>query len=306
MQDWIKAGKIAAEVREFSRPLIKPGAKLLDIANQIEDKIRELGAVPAFPVNLSLNEVAAHLLNDRIRSAETTAVEEEEKEFVRARAKEIVHEVNNPLSIVKNYVHILGNKLKEQDGALEELDIIREELDRAGSILLRLPGIVDQETTDSGDDVVNVNSLLSDLLKVFRSSLFATHQIESRLALDENMVAVISNRNKLKQIFTNLVKNAVEALPESGKIKVSTRGLVNLNGKQYIEVLISDDGPGIPADIQAKLFTPVKTTKDKEHAGLGLTIVKSLVDELGGAISCRSGTDSGTSFEILIPRVLKA
>ncbi len=60
MQDWIKAGKIAAEAREFSRRLIKPGARLLDIAEQIENKVRELGAMPGFPVNLSLNEVAAH------------------------------------------------------------------------------------------------------------------------------------------------------------------------------------------------------------------------------------------------------
>lgn len=59
-QLWIQAGKIAAEVREWSKQLFKPGAKLLDIANQIENKIREKGALPAFPVNLSLNEAAAH------------------------------------------------------------------------------------------------------------------------------------------------------------------------------------------------------------------------------------------------------
>jgi len=60
MDNWLKAGQIAAEVREFSKQLIKPGAKLLDIANKIENKIRELGAVPGFPVNLSMNEIAAH------------------------------------------------------------------------------------------------------------------------------------------------------------------------------------------------------------------------------------------------------
>jgi len=60
MENWIKAGKIAAEVREFSKPLIIPGAKLLDIAEQIEAKIRELDAIPGFPVNLSLNSTAAH------------------------------------------------------------------------------------------------------------------------------------------------------------------------------------------------------------------------------------------------------
>ena len=61
-EKWIKAGKIASEVREWSKSLITPGAKLLDIANAIEDKIREKGAFPAFPVNLSLNEIAAHYI----------------------------------------------------------------------------------------------------------------------------------------------------------------------------------------------------------------------------------------------------
>ncbi len=68
-EKWIKAGRIAAEVREWSKQLIKPGAKLLDIANAIENKIREKGAFPAFPVNLSLNEIAAHytpILDDQI------------------------------------------------------------------------------------------------------------------------------------------------------------------------------------------------------------------------------------------------
>jgi methionyl aminopeptidase len=60
MEDWIKAGRITSEVREFSKSLVKPGARLLDIAEQIEDRIKTLGAVPAFPVNLSLNEIAAH------------------------------------------------------------------------------------------------------------------------------------------------------------------------------------------------------------------------------------------------------
>jgi methionyl aminopeptidase len=60
MDDWLKAGRITAEVREFSRPLVRKGAKLIDIAEQVEAKIKELGAVPAFPVNLSMNEIAAH------------------------------------------------------------------------------------------------------------------------------------------------------------------------------------------------------------------------------------------------------
>jgi methionyl aminopeptidase len=69
MDDWIKSGKIAAEVREYSKTLIKPGEKIIDIANKIETKIKELGAIPGFPVNISMNEIAAHyapIPNDEI------------------------------------------------------------------------------------------------------------------------------------------------------------------------------------------------------------------------------------------------
>ena len=106
-------------------------------------------------------------------------------------------------------------------------------------------------------------------------------------------------------MLTNLVKNAAEAVTEVGRIEVATRGLVNFNGKNFVEIVVRDNGPGIPDDVQAKLFTPVESTKGGSHAGLGLTIVKNLVDGMGGYISCRSSATDGTRFEILIPRVLE-
>lgn len=250
------------------------------------------------------NEAANHMLAHQQQMEAEQVRSEEDREYYHARAREIVHEVNNPLSIINNYVHILSTKLDGSDAVQDDLVIIREELERAGNILLRLPGIADKQTTDAGDELVNINTLISDLLKVFRSSLFVTHQIESVADLDEEMQPVVADRNALKQIVTNIIKNAAEAIPDSGRINVSTQGLVNHNGKAYVEIVIADNGPGIPADIQSKLFTPVETTKGQGHAGLGLTIVKSLLEEMGGAISCRSSAKSGTRFEILIPRVL--
>lgn len=227
----------------------------------------------------------------------------QERELYRTRAREIAHEVNNPLSIVKNYVHILSSRLDEKDVAQEELQIIREELERAGSILLRLPGITEQHVVASGAEMVNVNAQISDLLMIFSASLFASSGIEAKTDLDNNLLPILTNRNTIKQILTNLIKNAAEALPEQGCITLETQGQVNVNGRNYVEIVISDNGPGIAADVQEKLFSPVQTTKGGAHAGLGLSIVKSLVDELDGSISCRSGAKNGTRFEILIPRI---
>ena len=251
------------------------------------------------------NEAAYQILSEQKSSQEESEKSEEERKYYYSRARELVHEANNPLSIIKNYVHILGSKLEEDDNLQHDLVIIKEELERAGSILLRLPGIADKQTTESGADLVNINNLISDLLKVFRSSLFATRNIEAISDFDEDMTTIVCSRNALKQIVTNLLKNAAEASSDSGRITVTTQAMVNHNGKQYVEIVISDDGPGIPVEVQKKLFNPVESTKGQNHSGLGLSIVKNLVDGMGGAISCRSNAKSGTRFELLIPRVLE-
>jgi len=82
---------------------------------------------------------------------------------------------------------------------------------------------------------------------------------------------------------------------------VYTQDNVNVDGKEHIEICVADDGPGIDIEILPKLFSPVDSTKGSDHAGLGLTIVKNLVSELHGSISCRS-SDKGTSFHILLPK----
>jgi len=249
------------------------------------------------------NEASYSLLAQQQLEQMSEDKNEDDREFYQARAREIVHEVNNPLSIVKNYVHILSSRLDKKDAAQEELQIIREELERAGSILLRLPGITEQRMASSGAELVNVNTQVSDLLRIFRASLFATSGIEAVTSFDNSMVPIVSNRNAIKQILTNLIKNAAEALSEAGCLTIETQGLVNFNGSNYVGIVISDNGPGIPPEVQEKLFTPVKTTKAGNHAGLGLSIVKNLIDELDGSISCRSSAKNGTRFEILIPRI---
>ena len=125
--------------------------------------------------------------------------------------------------------------------------------------------------------------------------------MEIKLSLDENLKSLPTNANAIKQIYTNLVKNAIEALPANGEIMVYTQDNVNVDGEPFVEISVSDNGPGIPPDILPNLFSPVDTTKQGEHAGLGLTIVKNLVNEIHGSIRCRSSS-RGTEFLVLLPR----
>ncbi|MCK5667197.1 MAG: hypothetical protein KAI17_27110, partial [Thiotrichaceae bacterium] len=102
--------------------------------------------------------------------------------------------------------------------------------------------------------------------------------------------------------------NAAEAMPDGGELHVNTRDQVNCNGQQYVEISISDNGPGIPNEVLDNLFNPVKSTKSGEHSGLGLSIIKNLVNDLGGTISGSNGTlnsnanKRGAVFVILLPR----
>lgn len=158
--------------------------------------------------------------------------------------------------------------------------------------------------------------LVQSLVSIFQESLFIKTGIIANINLDKSIPLIESDSNSLKQILTNLLKNAIEAMPDGGEINIKTRDYVNYNGKQFIELSISDTGPGIPNKILTNLFNPVKSTKPGEHSGLGLSIIKNLVNDLGGTISgsnlysgqllADSGRQkvNGAEFLILLPRRL--
>ena len=214
------------------------------------------------------------------------------------RANEIAHEASNPLNIISNYLSALAIKLADQKELHEELNILKEEVERTTQILFRLRDL-NHSTKDSAPGV-ELNNEINNLISLYRSSLFLTHDIDCELDLDPLLHRHPSNRNHFKQVLTNLVKNAVEAMPEGGRIRISTASCVNVNGKDFVEIRIQDTGPGISQSILRDLFKPVTSTKGKGHSGLGLSITKNLVTDAHGSISCRS-SKQGTEFQILLP-----
>ena len=215
--------------------------------------------------------------------------------------KKVAHEVSNPLTIINNYLYMLGKKIDSDHSAQEELAFISEEIERVGSILLRAKD--PDAPTKSKNKTVDINKLLSELDTLFQSSLYKTHQIQSTLYLDKQIPILSCPKDKLKQIFINIIKNGAEAMQNGGTMTITSRDNFYQNGKQYVEITIQDNGPGINAEILKNLFKPVVSTKEG-HSGLGLSIVNTLVQELSGNISCYSNQNQGTEFKLLIPRNL--
>ncbi|KZZ48793.1 hypothetical protein A3760_15305 [Oleiphilus sp. HI0122] len=192
----------------------------------------------------------------------------------------------------------LSSKLSDQHDVKEELTVLKEELERASDIILRLRDI--EQDKRGNEDHAEINLEIKNLLTLYKNSLFLAKRIGYEFEQDTSLKVHPISRNSFRQILTNLIKNAVEALPEGGKISITTRGNVNVNGKKFTEVRVEDNGPGIPLQVQQNLFSPISTTKGTGHSGLGLSITKNLVTEARGTITCRSGK-TGTQFQVLLP-----
>ena len=232
----------------------------------------------------------------------TAAREEIEKQIARVNAEhreaslKIAHEVNNPLTIIKNYLGVFDDKVARDEPVTEELSILSEEIDRVSRIVGGLAGrqpVQQVETTE-------VNSLLNEVVRLFSISRYLPTSVNIAVRTADQRAEISGTADPLKQILLNLIKNAVEALPGGGSIEVRNKGRSIREGRAYIELSISDTGPGIPADVMASLFSPVRSSKREDGRGLGLSIVHSLVKKMNGSINCRSGK-GGTTFEILIP-----
>ena len=288
----------------------KYGVLVVGLSSHRMQKIkREKGLLYEF------SKASAEVISrDRKVAEEIHSVLEEEKSLQSLEIRKLVHEANNPLGVIRNYLQILSHKLADsQDTKIQgQLEILMEEVERVGNIVLRIREVPQQISAENHN--VMINELINRLLSIFKESLFLKAGIVTKINLDMSIPKIKCNANSLKQILTNLLKNVVEAMPEGGEINISTRDQVNYNGKQFIELNISDNGPGIPEKVLANLFNPVKSTKSGEHSGLGLSIIKNLVNDLGGTIRgsnrysglLSSGSDrqqiSGAEFIILLPR----
>ena len=283
-------------------PIVKAGVQRAVIVLGVSEKRHD-----SLARNFDLLRIFAQEIADKIDQAEHLIKQKQDIIDLRdsqfaTKAREIIHETNNPLSVIRNYLQILSNRLGDDDPAQNDLSTIKEEIDRVGNIILRCAEDLNRDLmTDTGRQAVNVNKLISDIDKVFKSSLFVTHNINSRVTLADNIETIAFDKDAIKQIITNLIKNAVEAMGNNGELSITTRN-ININGRVFVEIEIVDNGPGIPEHILNHLYSPVESTKGKGHSGLGLSIVKNLIDSMGGFIGCKTGS-TGTVFTVQIPHI---
>lgn len=211
-------------------------------------------------------------------------------------SRKIVHEASNPLSIIKNYLGVLDDKLARQEPVNSELTILNEELDRVGSIIKEFARV----TPAAPATAMDINQVVADIVRLFRDSKFLPPSVQILAVVPDEPNEILGSTGVVKQIFVNLIKNSVEALAQGGRIEVINNGSTQRGGAAYFSLLVKDNGPGLPEHVLSQLFQPVQSTKAGDNRGLGLSIVHGLVQKLQGSVSCKSSA-LGTSFEILLP-----
>lgn len=212
----------------------------------------------------------------------------------------LAHDVNNPLAIVSGYSQMLKRKWEKSNERPEEMDMLKRIDDaalRAAGVLRALKDLskpADQEKELF--DEIEVDPLVLKTVEFVKGPLVFDHvQITSDLQAQGK---ILGNNDQLDRVFTNLLKNAWEAMKETNgekKIQLSSRRI-----GETVQIVIEDTGPGIPPERLRTLFRPFYTTK-KEGTGLGLSTCKMIIEGHRGKIRCESTVGKGTKFIIELP-----
>jgi signal transduction histidine kinase len=212
-------------------------------------------------------------------------------------AATIAHEVNNPMEAIKNAIYLLASAIPEN--ASPVYNILKSETERVARIVRQMLGLY--RNTEQVKPV-NVNTIIEDTLLLLNRQLQRAN-VEVQTELEVLPDAVIA-ADQIRQVLSNLVINARDAMPNGGRLRIRSRhipGYDDLHG--WVRILIGDTGSGIPPEMIRSIFEPFVTTKGERGTGLGLWIVKGIIQNHAGKLSVRSRVGRGTTFKIDLPVV---
>ena len=205
------------------------------------------------------------------------------------------HDIRNPLQAIIGEVYLANSEIaslpdsEEKTNLLESLNMIKQNIEYMNKIVLDLQDFA--KPLNPCPEETNIEQMIQELLT--RNGVLANIQTEAKIESDARIITADSAY--MKRILGNLVSNAVQAMPDGGKLTVHAH-----REKTAVVITVQDTGVGISEDAREKLFTPLFTTKAKGQ-GFGLAVVKRLTEALGGTVTFESQKGKGTTFTIILP-----
>jgi signal transduction histidine kinase len=229
-----------------------------------------------------------------LRAAQDELIKKERLAAIGQMASVVGHEIRNPLAVINNSIFYIKTKLNKAGDVdpkvARHMSIIQSEVKQAN-------GIIDEILTYSRarelqPEIMSINSFLEELISIYP---YPSH-IEVVKEFDPRDPIVAIDPDEMRQAVRNLIGNGVEVMPKGGISKIRTE-VVEQN---WVRIDISDAGPGIPPDVLEKIFTAFFTTKAR-GTGLGLAVVRKVVDRHNGKVDVDTGPGKGTTFKLFIP-----
>lgn len=280
--------RIAAEARSAA------GDEVGDGQDPRADELRELGRyVQLLMTNVA--ETRSDLERSRVQLAHADKLA-----VVGKLAASVAHEIRNPLTSVKMWLYSLRRGVGQDGETQKKFDIVSSEIARLESIVRSFLEFARPPKLNV--QLHPVGLLIEKTLELLHHRLEDEH-IEVELVEEPDLPQVLADPEQLKQVLLNLINNAVEAMPEGGRIGISTSRSRH-GGREMVAIQVMDSGTGIPEDVQRRLFEPFYTTKE-EGNGLGLCIAASVMARHHGLLELDSSGPQGTRWTIWIPVAAK-
>jgi len=246
----------------------------------------------------------AVILTDITRDKQSTEarIEDERTSSILLLAAGVAHELGNPLNSLTIHLQLIERKLKKLKAAArdketaslsESIRVCQEEVLRLDGIVTNFLEAIRPRPPDLAD--TNLGEVIEEVLR-FQERELADRGIEVNAVISHDLPKVMADRNQLKQVFFNIVKNAMEAMQPGGVLRIKTR-----SDDDNVYLLFGDTGSGIKQEDLVKLFQPYHTTKQGGH-GLGLMIVQRIMREHGGQVGVESNPGVGTVVTLQFPQ----
>ncbi len=209
----------------------------------------------------------------------------------------VAHEVNNPLGAILAFAQLLRRETLEPDEARDYMREIEESAIRCKKIVERLLSFARQARRDERRSF-NLNDVVGETVFLVEKS-YLPQNVRLVRDLDPDLWSVHGNFNEIGQVLLNLVTNARDAMTGGGVVEVRTRNIPD----SHVELVVKDNGSGIPAEILERIFDPFFTTKPEgKGTGLGLAVSYGIIRDHRGRIEVRSKIGEGTEVQVVLPR----
>lgn len=239
---------------------------------------------------------------DRILAMQAEAAQEARFHLVSGMASALAHEINQPLTaaraLVRSAEQLIGRPEPDLPRARNNLGTVLAQIDHAGNVLRRIRSFLSRK--EQSFSTLDLAQTLEEGLVLIRAEA-AARQVRLDLDVPADLPQIVGDRVQLQQVLLNLVRNSIEAIAGADQ----TDGVVAIKAAvaeapSMIEVAVSDNGPGLPAETAAQVFAPLNTSKS-EGLGLGLPICASIIENHGGRVWIAKSEPGNTQFRFSLP-----